>query len=303
MTETVIQVANAPCSWGVLELQEVAAAAVGWRTVLAEMRASGYHGTELGDWGFLPSEPDALREALEEHGLSLVGAFVPVALADADAHQAGERLALRTARLTAQVAPGAWLVLSDDNGRDATRTHLAGRIGEEHGLSSDAWRIFASGAERIARAVLDDTGLRTVFHHHCGGFVETPQEVQRLMELTSPELIGLCLDTGHFTYGGGDACEALERYGERVRHVHFKDCSAAMARRAREEGLDYCQGVGGGIFCELGRGAVDFASVLADLRARDYDGWIVVEQDVLPDMGAPVDSARRNRAFLAELDL
>ena len=297
-----IKVANAPCSWGVLEF-EGTAPGPGWPTVLSEMVGAGYVGTELGDWGFLPSEPDALRDALAAHSLELVGGFVPVALSNEDNHADGEVLAVRTARLMAGAADRAFVVLADDNGTHPDRTALAGRIRPERGLSDEAWRIFARGADRIARAVHDASGLRTVFHHHCAGFVETPAEVDRLLEMTDPGRLGLCLDMGHFTYGGGDARQALRRYGERVWHVHFKDCHAGVATAARDNGDDYLAAVRAGVFCELGKGTVDFAGIYADLVDRGYDGWIVVEQDVLPGMGAPEDSARRNREFLRGLGL
>ena len=56
--------------------------------------------------------------------------------------------------------------------------------------------------------------------------------------------------------------------------------------------------LGTAFFCELGRGDVDFPAFLAELRKRNYDGWIVVEQDVLPGMGSPYESAERNLRYL-----
>lgn len=295
-----IRIANAPCSWGAMEFDlagEVPAA----ERVLDEMAAAGYAGTELGDWGFLPTEPAALARTIARRGLRLVGGFVPVALAERAAHAEGRERAVRTARLMAAVSPDALLVLSDDNGRDPVRAACAGRIRPEQGLDGAGWRTFAAGADEIARAVRGETGLDLVFHHHCGGFAETPDEVARLMELADPALVGLCLDTGHWTYGGGDPVEAAERYGERVRHVHFKDCDPAVAEAARRDQVDYLEAVRRGVFCELGAGVVDFRALLDHLRARDYGGWIVVEQDAFPGMGQPAASARRSRDHLHRL--
>jgi inosose dehydratase len=294
------RVANAPCSWGALEF-DLAGDKPAFERVLDEMAQAGYAGTELGDWGFLPGEPDALASVLGRRGMSLVGGFVPVALADRAAHAEGRERAVRTARLMAQVAPDAVLVLADDNGRDPTRTTRAGRIRQEHGLDADRWKTFASGAEEIARAVRGDAGLGLVFHHHCGGYVETEEEVERLMAMTAPELVGLCLDTGHWSYGGGDPLAAATRYGERVRHVHFKDCDPGVAEAARRDEVDYFEAVRRGVFCELGAGQVAFPAILEALRGRGYRGWIVVEQDVFPGFGQPLESARRSRAYLKEL--
>ena len=298
-----IRIANAPCSWGVLEFGMEGQTA-GFAQVLDEMQATGYAGTELGDWGFMPTDPAQLRAELAARGLALLGAFVPVALAQREAHAAGEAQALRTARLLAEAAgTSAFIVLADDNGSDPTRTQNAGRIRPEHGLSTEQWQVFAEGANRVARAVQAETGLRTVFHHHGAGFVETPAEVAQLLALTDPAVLGLCLDTGHYRLGGGDPLAALAEHGDRVWHVHFKDHSPSVAARARAEGWDYFRAVRAGLFCELGQGDVRFGEFKAALEARDYDGWIVVEQDVLPGLGTPRESAARNREYLRGLGL
>ena len=297
-----MQIANAPCSWGVLEHAESRDRA-GYRRMLDELAATGYTGTELGDWGFMPTQPEALRAELLSRDLTMLGAFVGVALDDEAAHAEGEERAVRTARLLAAVA-GATppvLVLADANGTVPMRVACAGRITPDQMLPTDRWPIYARGAERIARAVLEQTGLRTVFHPHCAGWIETPDETARLLELTDPALIGLCFDTGHHTYGGGDALDGLRRFGERISYVHFKDCSAAIAARARAEGWDYQEAVRQGVFCELGQGQVDFPAALVHLRSLSYDGWITVEQDVLAGMGTPKESAARNREYLRSI--
>src|SRR5262249_42031568 len=150
----------------------------------------------------------------------------------------------------------------------------------------------------VSAAVRDAAGMRTVFHHHCAGYVETPQEIDALMARTDASLVGLCLDTGHLMYGGGDPLVAIAKHGGRIRHVHFKDCALDVAERARRDGWDYHVAVRNGIFCELGRGMVPFADVRDALQLHHYAGWIVVEQDVLPGLGTPAASAVRNRAFL-----
>jgi inosose dehydratase len=298
----VIRVGNAPCSWGILEFERQAVAAP-YGTVLDEIRDTGYAGTEIGDWGFMPTDPGQLRNEVAKRGLQLVGAFVPVPLANSSAHDAGVATAVRTASLMRDAgASDAFIVLSDDNASVDEREQNAGRITAAHGLSSSGWATFAAGAEQVARAVRDEARLRTVFHPHCGGYVETPTEIDELMRRTDRSLLGLVLDTGHVMYGGGDPLHVLDRHAERVWHVHFKDCDPGAARDARAKGLGYLAAVRAQLFCELGRGAVDFAAVVSALRHR-YDGWIVVEQDVFPGYGTPKDSAQRNRDYLRSLGL
>ena len=296
-----MRVANAPCSWGVLEFESTASAPSPIE-VLDEIAATGYAGTELGDWGFFGTDPARIRSDLIRRELALVGAFVGVPLTDPAIHDTGVDTAVRTARLLAAASDlGPLLVLSDATAADPARTAKAGRITVDDRLPPNDWDAIGRGVERIARAVADATGLRTVFHPHCATYVETPDEIAALMQRTSPELVGLCLDTGHATYGGGDPLSLLKQYRDRIWHVHFKDCSREIASRARAERWDYLTAIRHGLFCELGRGSVDFASLLDRLNASHYDGWIVVEQDVLPSMGTPAASATRNRRFLRGL--
>ena len=232
----------------------------------------------------------------------MLAAFVPVALKDPAAHEAGVACALKTARLLTAVAtdPQPFLVLADNNGSVPERTRHAGRITPELGLSAAEWKTFAAGANRVARAVCAETGLRTVFHHHSAGYVETPEEIARFLELTDPAAVGLVFDCGHYAYGSGssDVVKGLERFRERVWYIHFKDCQPEVAGRARAEHWDYFHALRCGVFCELGKGSVDFPAVLRWLKAKHYEGYTLVEQDVLPGMGTPKESARRNRDYL-----
>ncbi len=296
-----IKIANAPCSWGALEF-ELEGQSQGCDLVLDEMVETGYAGTELGDWGFMPTDPQELQRALLSRRLELVGAFVPVALAKEDCHEEGVALALKTAQLMHSAGyTNAFVVLADENGSVDERTQKAGRITPDMGLSDAQWQTFARGAEKVAAAVRAAYGLRTVFHHHCAGYVETPAEVDKLMSLTDPHLLGLCLDMGHYAFGGGDPVDALKRHGDRVWHVHFKDCDPKVGQNSKEKEHDYFESVAQGVFCELGKGAVDFKEIVRILNEKGYEGWIVVEQDVLPGMGAPKRSAAANRAFISSL--
>jgi inosose dehydratase len=296
------RVGNAPCSWGTLEFEEACGTQVAYKQMLDELVETGYSGTELGDWGYMPTEPDVLRAELQRRSISMLGAFVPVALKNKSAHAAGIETAVKTASLLASVAtePAPYLVLADANGTVPERTRNAGRVTADMGQSAAEWKVFASGAEQVARAVREQTGLRTVFHHHCAGYVETPEEIARLLDLTSPDLLGLVFDTGHYVFGSGncDAVEGLRRFQERVWYVHCKDCDPAIAEQSRVHGWDYFESLRHGVFCELGKGCVDFHGVLGWARQSGYSHYILVEQDVLPGMGAPKESARRNREFL-----
>jgi inosose dehydratase len=298
-----MKIANAPCSWGILEFG-LDGETDDYKKMLDEMSSTGYYGTELGDWGFLPTDPNALKAELESRQLNLVGAFIPVNFKNPADHEHGLQTALKTARLLAQVHPGeASLVLSDDNCKNPVRAQNAGRIKKIHGMTSGEWDIFSNGVNRFAKEIKDETGLPVVFHHHCGGYVETPDEIRALLDRTDPDLVSLCFDTGHYAFGGGDPAEGFAEHSARIQHVHFKDFDPDIARKSEQNGWDYLKSVEKGIFPELGKGSVDFQRIYQMLRENNYNGWIVVEQDMLPGMGTPKDSAARNRQFLRKIGL
>lgn len=307
-----IEVGNAPCSWGVLEFEGLEANPIGYPQMLDELVETGYTATELGDWGFMPTEPDALRKEIESRKLAMLGAYVQVAFKKPETHAAGKAEVLKVARLLAASSSNKpYIILADENTGDPIRTQNAGRATPEISLNAAQWKIFAKGVQDIAHAVREETGLPTLFHHHCAGYVETPAEIDCLLENTHPDLVNLVFDTGHYVFGSGphgvgsngDLSKVLKHYDSRISYVHFKDCDPELAARSRTENWDYFKALYNGIFCELGKGCVNFKGVVDWLNARNYTGWVLVEQDVLPKMGAPKDSARRNREFLRSIGL
>jgi inosose dehydratase len=302
-----MKVANAPCSFGVM---------AGFQPdpplthldVLDQIAEAGFAGTELGDWGFMPEHADALGPDLLARGLAMVGAFTPVELTDHGNLDASTDIALRAATLLAAVrseesTPGPFVILAADTSRHPERPRIAGRVTPADAISSEAFKALAGGAEHIARAIRDETGLPTVFHPHCATPVETMAETVRLADMTDPSVVGLCFDTGHVAYAGDDLDEWLSTFAGRTRLVHFKDMDAGTASDSREQGRDYAAAVRKGLFCPLGEGSVDFQTSLNRLASAGYEGWIVVEDEIPPGRVPPLEAAKRDRAFLGRLGL
>jgi inosose dehydratase len=307
-----IHIGNAPCSWGTLEFEGFGANQITAAQMLDELAATGYTSTELGEWGFLPTDAEALAAELQRRDLAITGAFVPVALRYPQTHDAGVELSVRAATLLTEVAERngqvvqPFLVLADENGKDPIRTRHAGRVTPAMGMSNAERQMFSTGVHRVAEAVRKAAGLRTVFHHHCAGIVETPDEIDLMLSLTDPDLVGLVFDTGHFAFGAGGCdkmMEALDRWAPRIWYMHFKDMDPTILMKSQAGGWDYFESLRSGIFCELGRGCVDFAAVKGWLERTNYNGYVTVEQDLLPGMGTPLESARRNREYLRSIGL
>ncbi len=294
-----IKVGNAPVSWGVMEVADWGVQ-IGYGKVLDEIAKAGYAGTELGPFGYFPTEPEKLASELSSRALQLVASFIPIPLAHPERHEAGYREAMKVAQLLAQT--GAPLVVLADEMSEA-RMAVSGRVDEARdGMSDEQWDDAVLILNRISEACREQ-GLTAVFHHHAGTFVETPKEVARLCESTDPDLLGLCLDTGHYFFGGGDPVDAVSLYGTRIRHLHLKDVQRPILEVARREGAGFLEAVRRGVFCELGDGDVDLETVVQDMAGFGYSGWAIVEQDVdtrNEDVN-PLESAIRSRQYLQNL--
>ncbi|MBE2182553.1 MAG: TIM barrel protein [Anaerolineae bacterium] len=297
-----IRLANAPVSWGIYEFEGLAQTYT-YQRVLDEIVDTGYTGIELGPYGFLPTDPEVLRAELDSRNLRLLSAFVPVNFVNPAVIDEAEATALKVGRLLASQGAIA-VVLAADNGSNPDLVKRAGKRAGQSALSSDQWDVFAAGVNRVARKIYGELGLKVVFHHHCAGVVETAEETRNLLGRADHDLVGLCLDTGHWNFAGGNALDAVREYGERVRYLHLKDCDPAIRQEAIDRDLDYFEAAALGVFCELGRGDVQFPALIGQMDALHYDGWAVVEQDVLNAADdAPRQSARRNREYLQSLGL
>jgi inosose dehydratase len=292
-----IRIGTAPVSWGVMEV-EGWARQKSYAEVLDEMVQAGYAGTELGPYGFLPTSPEALRPELEKRNLSLLGAFVPLPLKDRAKHQDAMQSALQVAHLlSACGAP--FVILADE--LNTRRMNIAGSVGQNDGFSQAEWRDAAGLISEIA-TVLQHLGLRSAFHHHAGTYIETPDEVAQLLSLTDPSLLGICLDTGHYLYGGGDPVDFAREHATRIWHLHWKDLRLPVLNEVRRDKIPYLEAIRRGVFCELGKGDVDVIAVAEELQKANFDGWGVFEQDVdttLPDAD-PLKSAILSREYLKQ---
>lgn len=296
-----MRIASAPVSWGITE-SIAFPTEYPYSRVLDEIAKAGYVGTELGPYGFLPTDPVPLRRELEERDLTLCSAFVAFPLGKIAAHSDGFAHIERTAALTCQ-AGCRLLILSDEV--CAERSATAGRPDKAARLSwtDKEWLI----AEQAIRKVIQQCashGMRVAFHHHVGTHVETLNEIDRLLTLFPGDELGLCLDTGHCVYRGGNPIDLLDRYGRRILCVHLKDISANRLSSARSKELDFHAGVRHGVFARLGDGNIDFTKVLDGLRDVQFQDWAVVEQDVLAGgrgADAPLANVTAARRFLSQL--
>lgn len=269
--------ASAPDSWGVMDYPGPSWEQ-SYEKMLDEMVDAGYRGTELGPYGFFPTDSEVLRRQMTRRNLRLLGSFVPVRLADpASGAEVIERIRQVGKLLSDLKAP--FLVMADD--QSAERNRFSGRAHEPAcpRLSATQWRHvgkIVSDAEKIAH----DFGLDLVVHPHVATYVETPQECERLFHSAAHTNLGLCLDTGHCLYGGGDPIFEAEKYKSKLRFIHIKDCDGEVLASARRNQWTFEEAIEHKLFTVIGQGSIDFPAFFRTLLKNDYYGWMVVEQDV-----------------------
>lgn len=286
------RIASAPISWGVIEVPDWGLQLERER-VLGEMTGLGIAATEFGPEGFLPDAPAERAAVLAEAGLQAVGGFFPIVLHRAGAGEAGDPLPEIERELEAYVAAGAGvLVLSAVTGE-------AGYDGAAE-LTDAEWETLLANLDR-AQTAAAAVGVVATLHPHLGTVVERPEAVARVLAGSG---IGLCLDTGHFTLGGGDPVELVRAHADRIVHAHLKDVSLAVSARVKAGEIDYREGVRQGMYRALGDGDARIGEILAALADAGYAGWYVIEQDTVveneADASRALEDARRSVAFLRE---
>jgi inosose dehydratase len=261
--------------------------------ILREMHEAGFAGSELGH--AYPRTAETLGAALSKHQLRLVSGWHSTYLAERD-YAAEEQTFLKhlelLAALGAKVAIVAECTRCIHGSRDAP---LGFEDNDRPRLTVPEWERVFAGLKKFA-ALCATRGLKLVYHHHMGTVVQSEAELNYLM-VGSPEL-HLLLDPGHLAFAGINPHAVMEKHGQRVAHVHLKSVRAAVVARVRRERWSFCRAVSEGVFTIPGDGAVDFPRLFAELAARNYRGWLVVEAEEDPAKAPPLAKARKARDYV-----
>ena len=289
-----VSVGSAPDSWGVWFPEDPKQTP--WQRCLDEMVESGYRWTELGPYGYMPTDLPSLRAELEKRDLQVSGTFVMMHVEDESLDM--EKAVGFTGELLANLNAG-FLVLIDD-----TYTNLfTGETLRPPRLDSDAWGRMIENTHKLAEFVHSRFGLRLVFHHHADTHVEYPDQIEAFLDQTDP-IVGLCLDTGHYAYRGGDSVDLMRRRHDRIPYLHVKSIDSEVRARVEEENIPFATAVSLDMFCEPSRGAVDFLAFRDVLQEIDYEGFAIVEQDMYPaPFDKPLPIAKRTRQYLREIGI
>ena len=300
-----ITVANAPISYGAFELTVgIDPNVPNGEQILNEVRDAGYAGIDLGPVGYLGDGP-VLAERLASRQLGLAGAYLEFPFTDLDALPSlypELDAMLDTFDAVRSVVPGPVPHPTIADSGSERRRNNPGRSHADHswGLDDDGWDRMKAGLASVD-ARCRDRGYEPTFHHETGTYVEAPWEIQRILDISD---VGLCLDTGHFFIGGGDPVRAIQEWSGRINHVHVKDALQSVMDGIIADNVPAMNIWSREAFPSFGNGDANVAGVIAALKEIDYEGWLVVEQDIFPLTSErfvqAIDDQKKNRRFLAD---
>ncbi|MTD16893.1 TIM barrel protein [Nakamurella sp. YIM 132087] len=289
-----LRIGTAPDSWGVWN--PVDPAQTPPTRFLDEVQRAGYHWIELGPYGYLPTDPAELQDALTARDLELSGGTVFTGLHRGDeAFDDAWRQVRQVVGLSSALGARHVIVIPElwERGPD-------GSVRGRREFTADEWSAFLKGHDRLGRALLEEFGVTQQFHSHAESPIGTRAEVVRLLEGTDPEYTNLCLDTGHYAYYLGDCVELIRSYPERIGYLHLKQVAPGLLADVLKNDIPFADAVQQGIMTEPPGGTPAFAPILDLMAGIRPDTFAIVEQDLYPvsSFDVPLPIATRTRQHL-----
>ncbi len=260
---------------------------------VSEMALAGFTGCEIGNK--YPKDPDVLKKALDLRGLQVCNAWFSTFLTTKPYEETEKGF---IEHITFLKKMGAKVVGISEQGHSIQGTDKA-IFEEKYVMNDHEWDLLCTGVNKLGK-IAKDMGIRLTYHHHMGTVVQTEAEIDRLMANTDPEVFGLLFDSGHLAYCGEDYMSVLNKYIDRVWHVHLKDIRPDKIAEVKKNHMSFLQGVRLGTFTVPGDGAIDFAPIFDVLAQHDYEGYVLVEAEQDPAVANPLEYALKARKYIAE---
>lgn len=288
-----LRIGSAPDSWGVWFPEDERQTP--WYRFLDEVSGAGYEWIELGPYGYLPTDPEQLRDEVGIRDLSVSAGTCFTAFHRGDVWRETWQHVIQVANLVSALDAHHLVVIPE-----MWRDQATGKQVEDRTLDNDAWRSLATGINRLARALADEYGIGLQFHPHADSHVDTQQRVERFLDMTDPERVTLCLDTGHVAYCGGDNLALIAKYPDRIGYLHLKQVDSEILRGVEAEDLSFASAVRRGVMCEPPSGVPELPPIIEASAGLDADMFAIVEQDMYPcDPETPRPIAGRTRSYLS----
>lgn len=260
---------------------------------VSEMALAGFTGCEVGNK--YPRDTAVLKKALELRGMQICNAWFSSFLTTKPYEEVEKDF---IEHITFLKEMGAKVVGISEQGHSIQGTDKP-IFEAKYVMNDEEWDTLCTGINKLGK-VAKDMGIKLCFHHHMGTVVQTEEEIDRLMANTDPELFGLLFDCGHLAYCGEDYMSVLNKYADRIRHVHLKDIRPEKVEQVKREHLSFLQGVRLGTFTVPGDGVIDFKPIFDVLEKTGYEGYVLVEAEQDPAIANPLEYAIKARKYIAE---
>ncbi len=198
-----VHLGTAPDSWGIWFPDDPKQPH--WSMFLDEVVQAGFRTIELGPFGYLPTNPEQLKDELGRRGLSLTGGTVGTATHRGPAaFEQSRRDAFAVCELLAAMNVHHLVALPEMY----TDLHTGALI-QPAELTAEQWRDLVDGQSGLGRLVQQHFDVQLGFHPHVDTHVDTQLFVDKFLDDTDPDAVSLCLDTGHVEYCSGDNREVI----------------------------------------------------------------------------------------------
>ena len=267
-----------------------------FQQIVSEMALAGFTGCEIGNK--YPTDPAELKKALDLRGMRIASRWYSSFLISRPIEEEEKDF---IANLDFLAAVGANRInVSEQSYSIQGQMDTPILTGDNKYIMNDEeWDMLCKGLNHLGR-IAKDRGFKLCFHHHMGTVVQTSEETDRMMSNTDPDLVFLCYDTGHFTFAGESPLTMLEKYVDRVGHVHLKDMRLPVVEEVKKNNMSFLQAVRSGAFTVPGDGDVDFDPIFKVLADAGYKGWLLVEAEQDPAKANPLEYAMKGRAYIRE---
>lgn len=287
-----VKLGIAPIAWTNDDMPDLGAENT-FEQCISEMALAGFTGCEIGNK--YPKDPKVLKKALDLRHMQICNAWFSTFLTTKP-YEETEKEFIK--HITFLKEMGAKVVGVSEQGHSIQGTELS-IFDDKYVMNDEEWDMLCTGLNKLGK-VAKDMGITLTFHHHMGTVVQTAAEIDRLMENTDPELFNLLFDSGHLAYCGEDYMYVLNKYINRIKHVHLKDIRPEVIEKVKAEHLSFLQGVRLGTFTVPGDGAIDFEPIFDVLAKNGYEGYVLVEAEQDPAVANPFEYAVKARKYIAE---
>jgi inosose dehydratase len=292
MSETNIRLAIAPIAWTNDDMPELGRENT-FEQCVSEMALAGFSGSEVGNK--YPKNPELLNWHLKMRGLTICNAWFSSFLTTKPYEEVEAEFIKHRDFL---YAVGSRVIGAAEQGHSIQGLDKP-VFDDKPYFTDEEWRRLCDGLTKLGKRAAEKE-MKLSYHHHMGTGVQTAAEIDRLMENTDPEFLGLLYDSGHLVFSGEDYMAVLTKHIKRVVHVHLKDMRKNLREKAKQEKWSFLKAVREGVFTVPGSGDVDFVPVFETLKKSGYRGWWVVEAEGDPAKANPLEYALKARAYIKE---